>query len=101
MRDILITYLPREQEVIESFDVTLVVTMLNGISGTSEIDDFLFSETSALGAHIPVLCRRLKEHKRAVVCLAGRAAMWGLPRKMGQHEPKSGDALPLAGRRLH
>ncbi len=54
--------------------------MLNGVPGTSELDDF--SETSALGAEILELCRRLKHHKRAVVCLGGRGAMWKLPPTM-------------------
>ncbi len=72
-------WMPREKELVESFDVTLFVTMLNGIPGTDEVDDFLSSEHSALGSQLLDLCRRLKEHKRGVVCLAGRAVRWRLP----------------------
>ena len=71
--------MPREKEVIESYGVTLFVTMLNGIPGTAEVSDFLFSEQSALGVQLLDLCRRLREHKRGVVCLAGRAVRWRLP----------------------
>ena len=72
-------WMPREEEVSESFDVTLFVTMLNGIPGTAEVNDVLFSEQSALGAQLLDLCRRLKERKRGVVCLTGRAERWRLP----------------------
>jgi hypothetical protein len=79
LRTSLTQHMPHEKELVESFDVTLSVTMLNGIPGTDDVDKFLFSEESALGAQLLHLCRRLREHKRAVVCLAGRAVRWTLP----------------------
>ncbi len=72
-------YLLKDREVIDQFDVALVVAMLNSIAGTSELDEL--SESSALGAEILELCRRLKHHKRPVVCLGGRRYMWGPPDK--------------------
>ena len=79
LRTLLNQHMPHEKELVESFDVTLFVTVLNGIPGTAEADKFLFSEESALGAQLLHLCRRLKEHKRGVVRLAGRAVRWKLP----------------------
>ncbi len=83
MDDLLVQYMPSQREVVESFVVALFVTMLNGVPGTAEVNDFLFSEQSALGAQLLDLCRRLKEHKRGVVCLAGRAKRWRLPPSWG------------------
>ncbi len=79
LRTLLNQHMPREKATVEAFDVTLFVTMLNGIPGSTDAEHFLFSEESAFGAQLLHMCRRLKEHKRGVVCIAGRSVRWGLP----------------------
>ena len=76
LNQLLTLYMPADRE---AYDVTLFVTMLNGIPGSTDAEHFLFSEESAFGAQLLHMCRRLKEHKRGVVCIAGRSVRWGLP----------------------
>ncbi len=51
----------------ETYDVTLFVTMLNGIPGSKDTTTFLHSEESPLGAQPLHICRLLNHHHIAVV----------------------------------
>ena len=72
LNDIVPNQLPTED--VESYDMTLVVCMLNVFEGEAIA---AFSETSALRSELPELCRRLRQHRRPVVILGGSADLWG------------------------
>ena len=68
--------LPKAQEEIDSYDVTLIVCMLSKISGDAITQ---LSETSSAGTDLRDLCLQLMKHKRPMLMIGGSADLWAFP----------------------